>query len=97
MKQEPETSILTMADDVITRNPRVTLTRNPTSVWRLHVEEIREEDRGWYMCQVNTDPASSQSAYLNVVGQSRSLALDPISSVHLPLEQYCGIISILII
>ncbi|CAG0880006.1 unnamed protein product [Darwinula stevensoni] len=70
MKQEPETSILTMADDMVTRNPRVTLTRNPPNVWRLHVKEIREEDRGWYMCQVNTDPASSQSAYLNVVGSN---------------------------
>lgn len=31
--------------------------------------DIKESDKGWYMCQINTDPMKSQIAYLDVVGK----------------------------
>jgi hypothetical protein len=30
---------------------------------------VKETDRGWYMCQINTDPMKSQIGYLEVVGE----------------------------
>ena len=24
--------------------------------WYLHMNSVQETDRGWYMCQINTDP-----------------------------------------
>ncbi|KAH8376669.1 hypothetical protein KR093_000736, partial [Drosophila rubida] len=35
--------------------------------WYLHIKEVEETDRGWYMCQVNTDPMRSRKGYLQVV------------------------------
>ena len=37
-------------------------------IWRLHINNIQESDRGWYMCQVNTDPMRSERGFLEVVG-----------------------------
>ena len=36
--------------------------------WKLHIANVQEVDRGWYMCQVNTDPMRSRRAYLEVQG-----------------------------
>ncbi len=30
---------------------------------------VQETDRGWYMCQINTDPMVHRSGYLEVVGR----------------------------
>ena len=38
-------------------------------IWRLHINNIQESDRGWYMCQVNTDPMRSERGFLEVVGK----------------------------
>lgn len=35
--------------------------------WSLKIRDVKESDKGWYMCQVNTDPMKSQMAYLDVV------------------------------
>ncbi|RVE47430.1 hypothetical protein evm_007940 [Chilo suppressalis] len=35
--------------------------------WLLHVSQVQQEDRGYYMCQVNTNPMISQVGYLQVV------------------------------
>ena len=34
------------------------------------MEKVEETDRGWYMCQINTDPMISQKGFLEVVGES---------------------------
>lgn len=39
-------------------------------IWQLRIRNVRKEDRGWYMCQLNTDPMKSQTGYLNVVGKN---------------------------
>ncbi|KAI5749660.1 hypothetical protein M8J76_009063 [Diaphorina citri] len=60
-------TILTIQTHVITKNHRIGVTHSETKAWYLHIREVRESDRGWYMCQVNTDPMKSQVGYLEVV------------------------------
>ncbi|CAH2040592.1 unnamed protein product, partial [Iphiclides podalirius] len=60
-------TILTIATHVITKNHRIAVNHSDRRVWFLHIHEVRQSDRGWYMCQLNTDPMKSQTAYLDVV------------------------------
>ncbi|KAJ4434854.1 hypothetical protein ANN_23425 [Periplaneta americana] len=53
-------AIQAIHDHVITHNPRVSVSHNDFSTWNLHVKNVQEEDRGMYMCQINTDPMKSQ-------------------------------------
>jgi hypothetical protein len=62
-------TILSIHHNVITQNPRIVLTHNDHRSWYLHIREVEESDRGWYMCQVNTDPMRSRKGYLQVVGK----------------------------
>ncbi|KOB71160.1 hypothetical protein OBRU01_14244 [Operophtera brumata] len=60
-------TILTIAAHVITKNHRIAVNHSDRRVWFLHIHDVRQSDRGWYMCQLNTDPMKSQTAYLDVV------------------------------
>ncbi|XP_031337227.1 lachesin-like [Photinus pyralis] len=60
-------TILTIHSHVITKNHRIGVTHSEHRVWYLHIRDVRESDRGWYMCQINTDPMKSQVGYLDVV------------------------------
>ncbi|XP_058810812.1 neurotrimin-like [Phymastichus coffea] len=60
-------TILTIASHVITKNHRIGVSHSEHRTWFLHIKEVKETDRGWYMCQINTDPMKSQIGYLDVV------------------------------
>ncbi|XP_066940800.1 lachesin-like [Macrobrachium rosenbergii] len=60
-------TILTIHKQVITRNPRIALLHNDHRTWHLQLKNVRESDRGWYMCQVNTDPMRYRQGYVDVV------------------------------
>lgn len=60
-------TILTIHSHVITKNHRIAVTHTEHRTWYLHIRDVRESDRGWYMCQINTDPMKSQVGYLDVV------------------------------
>ncbi|KAK1134538.1 hypothetical protein K0M31_007320, partial [Melipona bicolor] len=60
-------TILSIHHNVITQNPRILLSYNDHRTWYLHIKKVEEVDRGWYMCQVNTDPMRSRQGYLEVV------------------------------
>ncbi|CAK1544653.1 unnamed protein product [Leptosia nina] len=45
---------------VITNNHRVGVSHDGQTVWNLHIRNVQEDDRGQYMCQINTDPMKSQ-------------------------------------
>ncbi|XP_008546014.1 lachesin isoform X2 [Microplitis demolitor] len=60
-------TILSIHDNVITQNPRISLSYNDHRSWYLHIKNVQEIDRGWYMCQINTDPMRSLQGYLQVV------------------------------
>ncbi|XP_039278189.1 lachesin-like [Nilaparvata lugens] len=59
--------ILTIHRHVIARVPRFSVTHDNQKTWLLHVSSVQQEDRGYYMCQVNTNPMISQVGYLQVV------------------------------
>ena len=46
----------------------MSLSQHDNKQWRLHLNKVEESDRGWYMCQINTDPMRSERGYLEVVG-----------------------------
>ncbi|CAI6347454.1 unnamed protein product, partial [Macrosiphum euphorbiae] len=60
-------AIQAIHDHVITHNARVSVSHTDDSTWNLHIKNVQEEDRGQYMCQINTDPMISQMGYLDVV------------------------------
>lgn len=53
-------AIQAIHDHVITHNPRVWVSKTDESTWNLHIKNVQEDDRGQYMCQINTDPMISQ-------------------------------------
>ncbi|GFR28084.1 lachesin-like protein [Trichonephila clavata] len=59
-------AILTIHDHVISRNYRIGLSHREHRVYTLHINNVKEEDRGSYMCQVNTLPMLYQIGYLDV-------------------------------
>ncbi|XP_066158247.1 lachesin-like isoform X3 [Euwallacea fornicatus] len=60
-------AILAIHESVITNNARLSVTHNDFNTWTLNIRNVKREDRGQYMCQVNTDPMKMQTAYLEVV------------------------------
>jgi neurotrimin len=65
--------ILTIHRHVISRVPRFSVSHDNAKTWLLHVSSVQKEDRGYYMCQVNTNPMISQVGYLQVVGKPTRL------------------------
>ena len=61
--------ILTIHNHVITRIPRFSITHDKHYTWSLKIQNVQQEDKGFYMCQVNTDPMVSKVGYLDVVGE----------------------------
>ncbi|OAD52298.1 Lachesin, partial [Eufriesea mexicana] len=60
-------AVLAIDEHVITNNARLSVTHSDYNTWTLNIRGVRREDRGIYMCQVNTNPMKSQSAFLEVV------------------------------
>ncbi|XP_036232478.2 neurotrimin [Bactrocera oleae] len=60
-------TILSIQNHVITKNHRIGISHTEHRIWQLRIRDVRESDRGWYMCQINTDPMKSQVGYLDVV------------------------------
>lgn len=69
-------TILTIQNHVITKNHRISILHSEHKTWQLKIKDIRESDRGFYMCQMNTDPMKSQTGYLDVVGERFSHLFD---------------------
>ena len=61
--------ILTIHNHVITRIPRFSISHDKHLTWTLKIEKVTEEDKGFYMCQVNTDPMVSTVGHIDVVGK----------------------------
>ncbi|XP_069960604.1 limbic system-associated membrane protein-like isoform X2 [Cherax quadricarinatus] len=59
-------TVLTVATQVITKNPRVSSTQE-AQAWVLTITSLTKKDQGIYMCQVNTKPVRKQMGYLHVV------------------------------
>ncbi|XP_042233361.1 protein amalgam-like [Homarus americanus] len=59
-------TVLTMAMQVVTKNPKISTTQE-AQAWVLTITNLTKKDQGIYMCQLNTKPARKQMGYLHVV------------------------------
>ena len=82
--------ILTIHKHVITRIPRFSISHDNHLTWTLKIEKVTEEDKGFYMCQVNTDPMVSTVGHLDVVGKYSKSVL---SNINTSFYIYCGVVS----
>ncbi|XP_063215990.1 lachesin-like [Bacillus rossius redtenbacheri] len=65
LKVEDQT-ILTLHNKVVTHNSRVSVSRDGDHTWRLHLRQVKEADRGCYMCQINTSVMKKQVGCVDV-------------------------------
>ncbi|XP_059616919.1 lachesin [Phlebotomus argentipes] len=77
-------AIQAIHEQVITHNPRVSVSHSDLNTWNLHIKSVTEEDRGGYMCQLNTDPMKSQIGLLDVVIPPDFISEDTSSDVIVP-------------
>uniref|UniRef100_T1GFV6 Ig-like domain-containing protein n=1 Tax=Megaselia scalaris TaxID=36166 RepID=T1GFV6_MEGSC len=82
-------TILTIQNHVITKNHRMSITHAEKRAWVLRIRDVKESDKGWYMCQINTDPMKSQVGYLDVVEKN---PLDNLRSDNQQLYQNPNIV-----
>ncbi|XP_042210155.1 lachesin-like [Homarus americanus] len=59
--------LLAIHKTVVTRMSRFSVVQDDQMTWSLHIDDVTREDKGKYMCQVNTEPMISQVGYLDVV------------------------------
>ncbi|XP_069173872.1 lachesin [Procambarus clarkii] len=53
MRADTQT-ILSLHKKVVTHNIRISVTHSEPRTWNLHIRMVKEDDRGCYMCQINT-------------------------------------------
>lgn len=61
--------LLTIHTHVVVKIPRFSVSYDKQKTWFLRIQNVQQNDRGYYMCQVNTVPMISQVGYLQVVGK----------------------------
>ncbi|XP_020290107.1 lachesin-like isoform X2 [Pseudomyrmex gracilis] len=59
--------LLTVHKHVVVKMPRFSVSHDNQKTWLLHIASVQQDDRGYYMCQVNTNPMISQVGFLHVV------------------------------
>lgn len=73
MKADDQT-ILTLHTRVITHNPRISVTHDDDlRTWQLHIRQLKETDRGCYMCQINTGAMKKTLGCVDVQGIKQKL------------------------
>jgi hypothetical protein len=68
MKAEDQT-ILTLHNKIVTHNSRISVTHDNYRTWQLHIRQVKESDRGCYMCQINTSVMKKQVVCVDVHGK----------------------------
>uniref|UniRef100_T1KMM9 Ig-like domain-containing protein n=1 Tax=Tetranychus urticae TaxID=32264 RepID=T1KMM9_TETUR len=59
-------TLLALGNEVILKNNRILVSNHTDKIFYLTIFAVREEDRGEYMCQINSSPQIDQSAFLKV-------------------------------
>lgn len=63
-------TVLALQDRVVTNNARITVSHENHMTWRLRIKQLRESDRGCYMCQINSSPMKKQVGCIDVQSKS---------------------------
>ncbi|XP_050679317.1 opioid-binding protein/cell adhesion molecule-like [Leptidea sinapis] len=60
-------TILTLHTRLVTHSPRYAVTNDSPGSWQLHIRPLKVEDRGCYMCQINTSTMKKQIGCVDVL------------------------------
>ena len=56
-------AILAIHTHMVTNNPRMSVSHNGHNSWTLSIDVVQRNDSGLYMCQINTEPMTSQVSF----------------------------------
>lgn len=59
-------TVLALQDRVVTHNARISVNHENYLTWRLRIKQLRETDKGCYMCQINSSPMKKQIGCIDV-------------------------------
>ncbi|XP_029718596.1 lachesin [Aedes albopictus] len=59
-------TVLALQGRVVTHNARISVVHEDMRTWRLRIRQLRESDRGCYMCQINASPMKKQIGCIDV-------------------------------
>ncbi|XP_066251861.1 lachesin-like [Euwallacea similis] len=59
-------TVLSLHSKVVTHNSRIAVTHDNLSTWQLRIRQLKETDRGCYMCQINTQVMKIAEGCLDV-------------------------------
>ncbi|CRL05482.1 CLUMA_CG018236, isoform B [Clunio marinus] len=59
-------TVLALEERVVTHNARISVVHEDMRTWRLRIKQLRESDRGCYMCQINASPMRKQIGCIDV-------------------------------
>lgn len=59
-------TILSLHTRVVTHNSRISVQHDNLQTWQLRIKQLKETDRGCYMCQINTSQLKIQKGCLDV-------------------------------
>lgn len=62
-------TVLALEERVVTHNARISVVHEDMRTWRLRIKQLRESDRGCYMCQINASPMKKQIGCIDVQGE----------------------------
>uniref|UniRef100_A0A182MTK4 Ig-like domain-containing protein n=1 Tax=Anopheles culicifacies TaxID=139723 RepID=A0A182MTK4_9DIPT len=62
-------TVLALQGRVVTHNSRISVVHEDFRTWRLRIRQLRESDRGCYMCQINASPMKKQIGCIDVQGE----------------------------
>ncbi|KAK9692659.1 Immunoglobulin I-set domain [Popillia japonica] len=62
-------TILSLQSMVVTHNSRISVSHDNLRTWQLRIRQLKESDRGCYMCQINTSVMKIQQGCLDVYGK----------------------------
>ncbi|XP_066908551.1 lachesin, partial [Halyomorpha halys] len=66
LKAEDQT-LLSVHNFVVTHNPRISVSQDTDKgIWRLHIRQLKNSDRGCYMCQINSATMMKQIGCLDL-------------------------------
>ncbi|XP_077512341.1 neurotrimin-like [Amblyomma americanum] len=66
IKMDTET-LLTYHRHIIVGEPRLRVSDNNERHWQLHIRNAQPSDKGFYMCQINTEPMITEVGFLDVL------------------------------
>ena len=69
IRESPDCAILTIGESTHIADPRYSVKFKYPNNWRLEISSIQKEDRGVYVCQVNTHPPRVLVTNVTILGK----------------------------